>query len=88
METKNGNGLTIKPGDWNQTILMLLLAIVKRFLALIGKTISFKAGGLALSTWLLIAGHIQSWHWFLIFILIIGGREMFKVMVAKMGPKV
>ena len=87
MEAKNGKALIINETDWNKKIPSLLLAIVKRALALVGKTISFKAAGLGLATVLLIKGYIKSWEWFLIFVLIIGGRELFKVAVQKFGGK-
>ena len=65
----NGNFTTEQ-----RTMLVLLKSIPKRLIELVIKLISVKGFVLALATWLLVMGRIESWVWYAVAVIVIGAK--------------
>jgi hypothetical protein len=50
----------------------------RRAAAMVSKFIGAKGAILALATWLMMAGKVESWVWLVVALVVIFGREVFK----------
>ena len=77
---KDGDGIVIADRPtWALSFGELKAILGKRIIALPSKLIGFKPFCLLLATWLLVAGKIDMWVWFLVFVSVLFGVVGLKV---------
>ena len=77
---KEGDGIVISDRPtWALSFRELGAILGKRIIALPSKLIGFKPFCLFLATWLLVAGKIDMWVWFLVFVSVLFGVVGLKV---------
>ena len=77
---KEGDGIAIADRPtWALSFRELKAILGKRIIALPSKLIGFKPFCLFLATWLLVAGKIDMWVWFLVFVSVLFGVVGLKV---------
>lgn len=78
MKESDGIAIADRP-TWALSYRELKAILAKRIIALPSKLIGFKPFCLLLATWLLVAGKIDMWVWFLVFVSVLFGVVGLKV---------